>query len=179
MVALRSGVEEAHVRRRWTELRQTEKSLGREPAASAAPEEPAVKADPLERELLAVLLAEPKLVAEARHVADPALLEHPGARSVLQEMYALLDAGETPDLDHLRVRLSDKPRVLESLSERRAAGLEVTNRSAWLEAILERFQERAEAALRQEVRSQLKNVPSQGPPPLDLLRKLQAQAVRT
>jgi DNA primase len=179
MVAHRSGVDEAHVRRRLAELRPSERSVSRDLERTAAAEEPAIKADPLERELLEVLLADPRLVAKARHVVDESLLEHPGTRRVLAEMYSLLDAGESPDVDHLRVRLAESPRLLETVAARQAAGLQVTNRSAWLEAILVRFQERAEEERRHEVRSQLKNVPSHGPPPLELLRKLQSQAART
>src|SRR5579859_7736393 len=106
------------------------------------------------------------------------MMRHTGARRVLEELYAILKGGQRPDLDHLRVRFKDSPRVLESVAAAQAAGLQATNRTAWLEAILERFRQREQAAIRGEVRSQLKSVPNHGPPPVELLRQLQTKPSR-
>src|SRR5436305_1149054 len=69
----------------------------------------AAVADPVERELVEVLLAEPELVEKAKAELEPEEVEHPGIRRMLVSLYELLDEGLTPDLDALRVRILDNP----------------------------------------------------------------------
>jgi DNA primase len=176
-MAHRAGINEATLWKRLAELRQE-----RKPKSAAKPDEiPAEtgsRAEPLERELLEVLLAEPGLVARARREVDAAMMRHAGARKVLEELYALLEEGKTPGVDQLRARLLDSPGLVERVAAAQAAGLKATDRKAWLEAILERFRQREQAAQRDAVRNQLKNVANHEPPPVELLRQLQSQPSR-
>jgi DNA primase len=176
-MAHRAGVNEETVWRRLAELRKEKRPRPAERAA-AEPAEPGARAEPLERELLEVLLAEPGLVARARTEVPAEMMRHAGARRVLVELYALLEEGKTPGMDQLRARLTDSPGLVERVAAAQAAGLKAIDRNAWLEAILERFRQREQAMQRDEVRNQLKNAPSHLPPPVELLRQLQVQTSR-
>ena len=176
-MAHRAGVNEETVWRRLAELRKEKRPRPAERAA-AEPAEPGARAEPLERELLEVLLAEPGLVARARTEVPAEMMRHAGARRVLVELYALLEEGKTPGMDQVRARLTDSPGLVERVAAAQAAGLKAIDRNAWLEAILERFRQREQAMQRDEVRNQLKNAPSHLPPPVELLRQLQVQTSR-
>src|SRR5207244_3785641 len=117
-VARRFGLREELVRERFADVRAAQQARAAMPAG-VAEEVVEVKrsaksapADPLERELLQVLLAEASLVGAARTEVAPEMIEHPGLRRLLQGLYDLMDEGQTPDIDLLRFRLADNPRLM-------------------------------------------------------------------
>jgi DNA primase len=144
----------------WARLDELRRGRGEEtaPKKPTAPDtsEPArqAKAAPEERELLEVLLADPALVPIARGEIAAETVQHPGLRQLLQGLYDLLDAGETPTLDNLRPRL-DNLRLESWAMERQEVGSKNGDREGWLQQILARFHELRREPAKQELRNQL------------------------
>ena len=78
-----------------------------------------------ELELVELLLAHPRFVAEAVAAVQPAEFTHADARRVLDELYALHAAGVVPDMELLRDRLADRPDLYERAERRRFIGEQV------------------------------------------------------
>ena len=78
-----------------------------------------------ELELVELLLAHPRFVAEAVVAVSPAEFTHPDARRVLEELYHLHAAGIVPDMEHLRDRLADRPDLYDRAEQRRFIGEQV------------------------------------------------------
>jgi DNA primase len=98
----------------------------------------------------------------------------PAERQLLQEtVYLVLDEGELPGLDQVRVRLVEEPELCDLLVQLEARGKAGSRHEEWLSDLLERFRHRRQATEVGEVRSKLRELPSDGPPPVDLLRRLQ------
>jgi DNA primase len=101
----------------WARLRELRARRGNNdgPAGRRAPAEaePKARAPGRERELLEVLLADPALLPVVATEIAPEHLEHPGLRRLLTELYALQAEGGVPDLDRLRARLADNPRLAD------------------------------------------------------------------
>ncbi len=135
-------------------------------SASAAPEE---------RELLEVLLADPELVSVARSALPLDAVQHPGLRRLLDGLYALHDAGESPTLDMLRLRLDGDP-LLNHAMRMQDIGRRHPERAAWLDRLLDHFQERQRRPERQEIKNQL-IAASDHAAALDLLRRLQQDRI--
>ncbi len=179
-VAHRAGIDERLVGKRLAELRP---KAGDSRAESSPPDKAAeeearrLPADPAERELLEILLAEPGLLARVRERLADEDIRHPGLRRLWDEMNALVEAGLEPSADLLRTRLTDKPRLADAVLRLQAAGQANPQRAAWLDNLLLVFQQRRVASQVTELRSQLRTIPKDGPVPVELLRRLQEQAV--
>jgi len=153
-VAHRLGLKEEAVRNRLRELRA--KAPPRESAGKQQPAGPRhSKAPAIEIELLEVLLADPALVPFAQTSLKAEEVEHPGLRLLLTSLYDLAAAGFTPDLDHLRERLQQNPRLLEKAFEFQDRGRQVKDRPAALQKILERFQQKVLTQRKQNLQRQL------------------------
>ncbi len=128
-------------------------------------------AAPEEIELLAVLLAEPDLVATARAQLPDDAIEHPGLRRVLTGLYQLLQEGDSPTLDRLRPRL-ENVRLAAKALELQEIGQAHSDRQGWLRQLLGYFRERRLAQAHQELQTQLRGTDDHAAA-LELLRQLQ------
>jgi DNA primase len=113
---------------------------------------PAVRA---ERQLLELLLAEPILVSTAAAHIAPDLIQHTGLRRMLAEMYALQESGQTPDLDALRVRLIDRPDLVEAAQRLQFVGRHTQDRPDYLRRVLNWFEGQRLEAEKQAIKDQL------------------------
>jgi DNA primase len=136
------------------------------------------KADPLERELLEVLLADPMLVAASKSEVAPKEISHPGLSRLLGGLYALYDEGLTPDLDTLRLRLADNPRLAEFALRAQEIGQTHTDRAGWLRQIILRFRQRRAAQHSAEVQGKL-SATTDPKAAMELLKMLQDRAAMT
>lgn len=175
-LAQRLGLQQKTVWDRLTDLKSARRNTSMR-VDSQSEETPRVKsgpADPLERELLQLLLADPVLVAEADLEVRPEDIEHPGLQKLLAGLYRLRDAGERPEVDELRALL-DNPPLSEKALELQELGRVVTDRRGALRAVLERFRDRKRKLHSQSLRDQLTSALSPEAQN-DLLRKLQSRA---
>jgi len=115
------------------------------------------------------------LVAAAKAEVSPAEVAHPGLSRLLGGLYALYDEGLTPDLDTLRLRLADNPRLAEFALRAQEVGQTHADRSGWLRQVLGRFRERRTARHAAEVHGKL-NATTDPKAALELLRLLQERA---
>jgi hypothetical protein len=135
----------------------------------------AAKPDALERELLEVLLADPMLVSAAKAEVSPTEISHPGLSRLLGGLYALYDEGLTPDLDALRLRISDNAPLAQAAVRLQEVGMKHTDRSAWLRLTVERFGERRKARTNRELMGRLAAA-TDASQANDILRKMQSQS---
>jgi DNA primase len=179
-VAHRFGLREATLWARLDELRKArpvervaaplsepdadEVAVARTPGSAAA--------DPLERQLVEALLAEPVLTAKAKAEVSIEEISHPGLQRILTEMYTLLGMGIVPDIDALRMRLIDKPKLADFALRALEVGQKNLDRLAWLQQVLQAFRTRRMAKTSGALKSQLKSTTAPEDA-LDLLRKLQ------
>jgi len=178
-ISQQAGVKEETVWQRLREMRQAQKPPASSPpyeggaegvAADEPKQAPAIRE---ERELLAVLLAEPTLVTRAREEVQPAEITHPGLQRVLRELYALREAGVLPDVNRIRVMLTDNNRLAEAVLILEGEGQAVPERAVLLEECIEAFRRKRQKPEVSEIQGRLKSVPTGGPPPVELLRRLQ------
>lgn len=99
-------VDEAEVRRLMTQLRR--KATSR-PATNQPPESASVRAavDPLERELLEIVLQFPHLFGEAASVIQPAQIVSDSCRAVFSQCAQLHAAEILPDYERLLLEIDD------------------------------------------------------------------------
>jgi DNA primase len=175
---LRARLDE--VRRAARDRAAAEASRGSQPPEEEAPAATggSAKADPLERELLEVLLADAALVPAARAELPAAEVTHPGLRRLLEGLYALSEEGLSPDLDALRLRLVENPRLADAALRLQEVGRMHVDRPAWLRSVLGRFRERRAARAARVVQGQL-NAVTDPEEANKLFRMLQANTVRT
>jgi DNA primase len=173
-IAQRLGIREETVWSRLKELRAGRRPV-RGPAGDAAPEPRKAKPRPLERQLLQVLLADARLVTVAAAEVAPADVEHPGLRQLLEGLYALRDAGEVPDLEHLRERV-DNPPLLEKARDLQDVGRRHADRPGWLRELLVEFRNQRTLPERLELQNQLQAV-ADHTEAVALLRRLQQRTV--
>ena len=102
------------------------------PGNPGATPPPGGKADKAERQLLEILLADPPLVTVARDRVTPASLVHTGLRRMLDELFAIHDAGMPADIDGLRVRLLDRPDLVDAAARLQDVGRGMSERPTWL-----------------------------------------------
>src|SRR5262249_37768635 len=118
-IARRLGLKEETVWARLKKLRadrQPKQAHGLQPVGlRKAP------ADPLERGLLTVLLADPGLVPAAAAEVSAKEIRHPGLRLLLEGLYRLQAEGLRPDLDGLRSRV-ENPALLAKALELQEVG---------------------------------------------------------
>jgi DNA primase len=175
-ISQQAGVKEETVWQRLRELRQTQRPAGEQNLYSREGEAPAepqqAPAPRVERELLAVLIAEPTLVTRATEEIEPEEITHPGLQRLLKELYRLREAGVLPDVNRLRGMLTDNNRLAEAVLVLEAEGQAVPERAVLLDECIEAFRRKRMAPEVNEIQGQLKSVTS-GPPPVELLRRLQ------
>jgi hypothetical protein len=179
-IAQRLGLQEEIVWGRLKELREQVRSQDRRSGvaggAGSAEESAARSAKPaaLERDFLIVLLADPALVKVAAAAICPEQVEHPGLRSLLEGLYRLEAAGETPTLDRLRPDIAN-PRLAAKALELQDVGRTNPDRSGSLQRIMEEFRRKREIAPKQqELKNQLRAANDHAAA-VDLLRRLQNQ----
>jgi DNA primase len=179
-VAQRFGLTAEMLRSRLDEVRS--KARERSDVASREREKVeltskggAAPADPLERELLEVLLADPLLVPTAKLDVPANEIGHPGLRRLLDGLYSLYDEGLTPDLDTLRLRIADNAPLADFALRFQEVGLTHGDRPGWLRQIVERFQDRRRARQAKEVRGKL-NATTDHDAALEHLKRLQQAA---
>jgi DNA primase len=177
-IAQRLGLQEKTVWARLNELR----SAQRRPAAETrqgnkenGEESRQAPAPALERQLLEVLLAQPRLVATAAAEVRPEEVTHLGLRQLLEGLYEMHRSGEEPELDLLRARI-DNTRLLEKAWELQERGRLHANPDAWLRDLLAEFRRRRAEPARQEVHNQL-HAANDHTEAVKLLRRLQEQTV--
>jgi DNA primase len=173
-IGQQAGLKEEIVWERLKELRKIQKGVGEREAASGNEEQPkAAPAARHERELLAVLLAEPTLIEKLPGQLEPNELRHPGLRRVLVEMQALRAEGDWPEIDRVRLKLADNARLAEYVMVLQAEGLATPLRAELLEECLRAFQRLRDVPVVTEIQNQLRSVANDGPPPVELLKRLQ------
>jgi DNA primase len=134
------------------------------------------KSDPtleLARTLLRLLIVEPGLVPLAFETLKPEDVAHTGIRRILSEMYGLWSTGVTPDLDALRIRLLDRPDLVDAMMTQADLGRLYTERTERVHKVLEdirRYRARVEEA---PLKEKLKSGAFAEDEGVDLLRKLQ------
>ena len=172
-LAQRLGIREETVWARLKELRagKRRESAPGTPHGEEGAEEQQEKAPQVERELLEVLLAEPALVPVAASMLPPERVQHPKVRWVVETLYRLHAAGETPDLDRLRLRIED-PKLARYLLRLQEVGLLHPDRPAWLRRILAVIRERQVMTETQKLQNRLHAV-NDHDQAVALLRQLQ------
>jgi DNA primase len=170
-IAQRLGIKEETVWARLRELRSRKRRADKGDGAEGG-EKPAGAAPGEERELLEVLLAEPALVPAAAAGVSPEEIRHPTVRDLVERLYRLQAAGETPDLDHLRLQIDDA-RLAAYLLRLQEVGRMNSDRPAWLKRLLAVFRERRVLTETQELQNQLHAV-SDHDKAVEIFRRLQA-----
>ncbi len=176
-IARRLALKEETVWARLQELRGQRRDSEANPRYRAdAPEElrPAPTqgpAAPEERHLLEILLADETLVGLAEKEIPADEIKHPGLRRLLRGLYALLDEGQSPSFDMLRLQLDDDP-LGKMAIERHAIGTANPDRARTLDALLKHFAQRRLRPALEELQNQLHAAPDNRTA-LELLRQLQ------
>jgi DNA primase len=173
-IAQRLALKEETV---WARLRELRAQKNREEAKgrpAPAETERQAPAPGRERELLEVLLADPALVPLAVAEVAPEHLEHPGLRRLLTELYALQAEGGPPDLDRLRIRLIDNPRLADYALKMHDVGRRIPDRGARLNQLHAEFRRHRRASANQELQTQLQAARDHTEA-VELLRQLQNQ----
>jgi DNA primase len=173
-VAQRLGIREETIWARLNELRARRRPAAK-PNAAATPEPRKAPASPLERQLLAVLLAEPALVPLAAAEVAPEHMTHPGLRQLLQGLYDLHRAGLPPELERLRDRI-DNPPLTTYAWKLLEEGQRQPDRPAWLRDLLTEFRKRLLEPEKRELQNQLQAA-CDHTEAVALLRQLQQQTV--
>jgi DNA primase len=172
-IAQRFGLRPESVWSRLDEVRKAAKVRSEETTkAETVIDSKTAPAEPLERELLEVLLADPQRVAETRNQVACLEINHPGLRRLLSGLYDLLDEGEVPDLDSLRLRIADRPQLADYALRMQDVGRKHADRPAWLKQILDAFEARRTKHACRELQTKL-SAASDHDAAVDLLRRLQ------
>lgn len=128
-----------------------------------------------ERQLLEVLLAEPELVPTAAASLAAEEITHTGLRRLLVELYALHASGQVPDMDALRIRLIDRPDLVDAALRLQFVGRQMNDRPEWLTRIVARFAEMRAEADKSALKARLASGAVDETQAIDLLRRLQAR----
>jgi DNA primase len=174
-IARRLGLKEETVWKRLGELRARRQVAARPKEDGAAPGKQSGPADVLEKELLQVLLAVPKLVPVAASHIGVTEIAHPGLKKLLQGLYDLHARGEPAELDQLRPLIAN-PSLIETAMTFQEVGRLHKNPAAWLEKVLAAFSQRRLKPKQQELQNQLQAVDDHTEA-VELLRQLQVRTV--
>lgn len=178
-LARRLGLPEESLRSRRREVAragQDEPRRRHGAAPEPAVEVPRMEEIPqLERELVAVLLANPARLAEAAGRVAPEELENPAARRFFLDLLDQVRAGGEPGLEGLRSRLSPERLALALGLSDMAVGHPEPGR--WLEDLLAGFERKRLRENRRQLQQRLQQASRGGDhaAALDLLRKVQEQ----
>ncbi len=151
----RLGISESNLKNRLHTLRQnahpgddSQNRRGEDESPSnsvSSPSKPRHPGRPEERELLQVLLAEPRLIARIDGELQSAELAHPDLRRILEAALEIHRSGALPVSDLVCQALDDAALVGLVLSlQEIGEGTSTDQREAWLKGILERFAEKRE-----------------------------------
>ncbi len=178
-IAQRLGVSIEMIRARLRELRRDRDRDERRPESPEQPEGDSPKSGPApahERELLELLIAHPDLVVQAQKSVASEDLSHPGLRKLLAGLYDLLKAGEIPDLDALRSRMTDARLVTSALKLMEVGRQSTADRNVWFKQVLDTFDKKKDQGRREQLKSQLTGE-TDPQAAMELLRKLQSETV--
>jgi DNA primase len=173
-LAQRLRFREETVRARLKELRSQ-----RRPARASSEKPGASRTQPApahERQLLQALLAEPRLVAEAKREVNPTEIEHPGIRQLLQGLYDLEARGETPDLEGLRGLVANPALMQKARDWQEVGGRSTADRFEWFRQLLAEFGRRRARPKTDELQTRLQSAHDHTEA-VELLRRLQEQTV--
>ena len=134
--------------------------------------------DPLARQLLQILLAEPKLTTGSRLRIPAEDVRHPDARRILDELYSLAESGEMADLDALRIRLIDRPDLVYIAMRLEEVGRTLTDRTTCLDNVVAGFQDRRRKAETTSIKGELTAAAGDDDRQIELLKKLQDRGRR-
>jgi DNA primase len=174
-IAQRLGLKEAIIWGRLQEIRARRRAPAPPNRTEEVPEKRSAKAAEREKELLQVLLAEPRLVATAAAEIRCEELEHPGLRQLLHGLYELQARGEHPDLDRLRPAITN-PALAQTARTFQDMGRANPERDLWLQRLIREFRQRRLQGEKQELQSQLLAA-SDHTEAVELLRQLQVRTV--
>ena len=96
----------------------------------------------------------------------------PMLKRILEELYNLHEIGHAADLDGLRLKLSDRPDLLDAAARLQYVGRQMSERPEWLKRIVSHFAEHEKKAGRNAVHRELAATSDEGAA-MALLRKLQ------
>jgi DNA primase len=174
-IARRLTLREETVWARLRELRARRQAAARPKDDSPDAEKQSGPADALEKELLQVLLAEPKLVPVAAAQVSVSEIAHSGLKKLLQGLYDLHARGEPPELDQLRPLIANAP-LIETAMTFQEVGRLNKDRATWLEKVLAAFSQRRLKPKQEELQNQL-HAASDHTEAVELLRQLQIRTV--
>jgi DNA primase len=176
-IARRLALKEENVWARLHELRgQGTSGTNRTNKSHPSPKsQDEVSAAPEEQQLLEILLADATLVANARKEISADEIKHSGLQRLLRGLYALLDEGNSPSFDMLRLRLDDDPLGKRAI-ELHAIGTANPNRARTLEALLKHFAQRRLRPALDELQNRL-HAAADHQTALEVLRQLQNRTV--
>lgn len=183
----RLGLELTTVRGRLKELQQTAARGDRRPATPnavlPAPEAPAAAERPptgpvaiLERQLIQVLLAEPQLVPLAVERITPDELRHTGLQRLLRELFDLQAELGIADFDGLRIRLLDRPDLVQAAFHLLDVGRGIPDRREYLHKIIDGFARQRTSDRNRSLKQQLLAVGADDEAAVELLRRLNSTA---
>ena len=182
-LAHRLGIRQETVWGRLGELKNA-RAKATPRVAAAKPSQPAAPtasgpAQRAERQLLEILLAEPMLVSTAKSKLNLELITHSGLQRILKEMYTLLDRGQMPDLDALRIQLIDRPDLVDAALRLQYVGRQTDDRTKYLNEVFDYFTRQHSDRHRQMAKAQLTHDGLDEQQRLDLLRQIQTKNVTT
>lgn len=131
------------------------------------------RVNPLERQLVAVLLSAPDLIAQARRQVQPEDLDNSGIREVVALLYQLAEEDQPVTIDRVRLALVDRPKLAQAVERAYAEGIAQGGQEAWLADLLARFVDRQRQRLRRDLRARLRTLPPDAPEAAALLAELQ------
>lgn len=170
-IAHQLGLSERRVWERLGELRSSRREPDSRPAETSQPSTSSAPALPHEREWIELLLAEPSLVSKARVEVPVDEMQHPGLRKILDGLYSLYDAGETPDLDALRTRLDHPALASKALELQHTGRTSPADRNDWFAQLCAAFRSRREQNSREKLRGDLTTATDHDAA-IELLRRL-------
>ncbi len=173
-IAQRLGLRLETVWARFGELRE---KLKKE-TARTSPDVPisvpaqtaAGPAPPLERQLLEMLLAEPRFVPQAAREVQSDDLTHPGLRKLLAGLYQLTAMGEPPELDGLRAIIAT-PALIQWAMDHAEIGRHVPDRARYFKQVLNGFRKRRDEHEKGQLKDQLSSADHDAA--IEIFRKLQ------
>lgn len=179
-LAQRCGLSDSVIRKRYNELlreHQQRNGAANQGTTARTTLPKSTPEDIRERELIQVLLVEPKLIHQARQHVQPEMMGNPHRRRVLAELYDAHEEGSV-SIDVLRERLNDEPQLVDIVSRLHAEGVEKGDPAEWFQEVLMTYLlQRLEVEI-ETVRSDLQRWEGPAPPTelLTLLQELQKRA---
>jgi DNA primase len=137
--------------------------------------QPLSATETLERQLLELVLAEPDLISVAKQRVPIETIQHTGIQRMLSELYALNDAGQRADLDALRVRMIDRPDLVQAAMTRQHVGLQSKERPEKLLKVMDGFDRIKKETEQRAVKEALALGPADEQATLELLRRIQGR----